>query len=247
MITATMTAQDIWISTYRDGERMRKKADVIARKLTGEARKRRVNSVCKCVDYSHGSIEYKIFVRGKRDTSWDWNCYVYCSESNEYVRMAYSVEAVMYISRLNTQALTPHFIRRISERLYHDSVFDTNRTLARFERDAMVSKRQMLACLYRNESTGDIVYSLLDGIALGHADAAKGIITLKTFVSYDMLKDSQRRAFDACTGLQAELRKKYGDDEEIGRRMCTDDEFADAVDRELDAYKPIYAEFFQKK
>lgn len=226
---------------------MRQKADVIARKLTKDARKRRVNSVCKCVDYSHDGIEYKIFVRGKRDTSWDWNCYVYCSENNEYVRMAYSVAAARYISKLNTQAFTPHFMRRVSERLYHDSVFDMNRTVARFERDAIVSRRQMLACLYRNESTGDVAYSLLDGIALGHVGAAKGIITFKTFVSYDMLKDSQRRAYDACTGLQAELRKKYGDDEEIGRQMCLNDAFADTVDREIDAYKPIYAEFFKNK
>lgn len=246
MITATMNVQDIWNSVCQNRERLRDVASGVAWKLTKEARKRRVNGVWKCMDYSHDGTKYKIAVHGKRDTSWDWACYIYCAENNMYVRMAYSAMAMMCVKKLNVQAFAPHFIRRVSERFYHDSIFDMNRTIARLERDIIVSKRLLFACLYYDESTEDVVYNFLGGIALGNIDSAKRITFFKTFVSYDMLKDSQRRAYDACTGLQTTMREKYGDDKKIGRRMCADKAFAFAVNKELDACKPIYAEFFKK-
>lgn len=247
MITATMTALDIWNCTLRDAEHIKRAVYSEARDLAKEAAKRRVGAVWKCIDYSRNGVKYKVVVYGKRNRTWGWLCHVYMPERNFYIRIVpYCIDGKLHIEKSRTQAYTPHFIRRASERLYHDGVFDINRTLARLNRDITVSKRMLHACLYYDESTGNAVYSFLDGIALGE-DRENGYVTFRTFVSYDMLKGSQRRAFDACIGLWATTNEKYGDDSDIAHRMCTDNAFAFAINRELDACKPIYAEFFKNK
>lgn len=214
-------------------------------KLYHEAKKRRVNAIWRCFDLTCGRVEYKAVIRTSVDKTCRLTLFAYCQESNLYIRIMPNEDFAAYLRHYNTQAFTPHFIRRFSERYYHDKAFDLNQTFARMEREFSRIGSGLALLLYYNKRNGNTAHAFFGGLALGTDGKEKLMTIYKTFVPYEMLGDTQRKAYDACSAMLAEQQKIYGED--LTDPMMTDDAFRDYLNERTLEYQPIYEEFFKQK
>lgn len=186
MITTTMTADEITRVFRGDMTRLNafwhSKEKILSRQLRHDMRRNPI--YCKTYDVSTRNADYKcicVVGRGLKASSY----MMYVKESNEYIPLT---DTTCRTSEILI-AVNIHTFRRISERYYHDEAFDLDRTMARY-----YSHPIMFAQVYIDESETHVVFAATGGIFLGTYESKKHIVHIKTFVSTDMLKVSQKEA-----------------------------------------------------
>lgn len=114
--------------------------------------------------------------------------YAYIKETNEWVCKMYGKKQCF--------AVTPHWLRRYGERVLGKQD-EPSKVLMQF-----VKRNDSSAVVYANGN--NLVRACRDGITLGRYDESRDMEVFKTFVGLDMLKRTQRAAYDAVQSLFAE-------------------------------------------
>lgn len=115
---------------------------------------------------------------------------MYIKETNEYVAVTAKAD------RYNAACIvfTPHYIRRMGERIYGDRDMEINKILTYF-----ILHFNSSICIYHNER--NFVFATKGGISLAIHDEKRDLMLMKTFVSKKMLKNTQIEAFDYVAAL----------------------------------------------
>lgn len=133
---------------------------------------------------------------------------------------------------------TSHFFDRYQERMKLKG--SVKNAVKRF-----FKKSKSMACLYwKNDQ---VVYAMDDGLVLGVADQKLGMYVGCTFVSYGLLKASQRAAFDKVRVVADEMRELHADLYDRGlsfkdAKRVVSDKFADVQE----AAEEIYSWYFEE-
>lgn len=238
MLTGTMNASDLQKVYDSDRERIYRflnhKEDVLRRQLKkGFARK-----CAKCYDYKTDRADYKlsICVYSRRSII---DVYMYVKETNEYVM----VTAVADYYQDACLVFTPHYIRRMGERLYGDKELDANKVLTNFILHSNTSIN-----LYHKGN--NYVFATQGGISLAIFDEKRNLMVMKTFVSVEMLKSTQITAWERVADM-IETFDRFVEDESARHGNTT----ADIVEKlsqeisklDLDEINNIYGEHFNKQ
>lgn len=189
MLTETMIAKDLQKVYENDKERILRFLDHKESELRRQLKKGFAYKCAKCYDYSTQNADYKLSlcVYKKRSIM---DVYMYIKETNEYV--AVTAKADMYNAACIV--FTPHYIRRMGERIYGDRDMEINKILTYF-----ILHFNSSICIYHNKR--NFVFATNGGISLAIYDEKRNLMLMKTFVSKEMLKSTQIEAFGQVAAL----------------------------------------------
>lgn len=238
MLTGTMNSEDLQRVYESDKERIFRFLNHKENELRRQLKKGFSTKCAKCYDYHTPNADYKLTLctYSRRSII---DVYMYIKETNEYVVAS---------ARTNERdkaclVFTPHYIRRMGERIYGDRDMDVNKVLTYFILHSNTSIN-----IYHKDR--NYVYAMHGGISLALYDAKRDLMLLKTFVSIEMLKSTQKTAFERV----ASLVERYDDfmENEAARNGYAADELLLALSREcstldLDEVNNIYGQFFKKE
>lgn len=113
--------------------------------------------------------------------------YAYIAETNEWITKQYG--------KYEASALTAHCLHRYSERALGQTGMTAEKVMMQ-----MVKRNGLYIVVYADEKD-NFVRACRDGIFLGRRDNARSVEVFKTFVSMEMLKQTQRAAYDEVQSL----------------------------------------------
>lgn len=231
MLTARSTPEDIARFIEKNAERMAGIEEELGRQLRKLCIRNRMKtaarSVVKTVDGTRVAFLCRYELRG-----FGFVCYhqMYVSETNEWLSRVYARSDCAF-------SITAHCVRRYAERCLGDRDMPAEKVLMQ------LTKRN--ACFYTvyYDDAGHQVRACRDGLFLCLMDERRSILVQKTFVSMDMLKRTQRAAYDAVQRLF--LREGFGVSETVESALNSrfDALVIPTCERAID----IYAEFFKDK
>ena len=238
MIIKTMTKNELTRIFDRDTDRLESfwwlKEKILSRQLRQDMRRNIVYR--KTYDVRTKNADYKcvcIIGRGVRSVSY----LMHVHENNEYIPITNTTCRVSEV----LQAISVHTFRRISERYYHDTEFNLDKTIARY-----YSCPLMGLVLYANREDRRMVCATTGGIFLGTYDPDRYIMHVRTFVSNDMLKESQLEAVKKVVFILDSFPKKQAgslkEAELIAHKnsvLCHNADFERVYE--------IYGEYFKEK
>lgn len=164
---------------------------------------------------------------------------MYIKETNEYIlvtaKASQNDDACM--------VFTPHYIRRMGERIYGDKEMEVNKILTYFILHSNTSIN-----IYHHDR--NYVFATKGGISLAIFDERRNLMVLKTFVSVEMLKNTQIEAWNRVAGI-IETFDKFVEDESARNGTTTTDllrQLSVEISKlDLDEINNIYGEHFNKK
>ena len=238
MLTGTMNAEDLHRIYDVDMLRIYNFLNHKENELRRQLKKGFSKKCAKCYDYHTPNADYKlalcVYVRRSI-----FDVYMYIKETNEYV----VVTAKARQESSSCLVFTPHYIRRLSERMYGVEQTDVNKTLTKFIMDCNTS-------IYLYNRGLQFVFALHNGISLAQYDKKRDLMLMKTFVSTDMLKDTQIAAWVRVADYVAKFDRLV---EENGARYgytyadIINKLSAEMVDINFDEITKIYGDYFNKK
>lgn len=238
MLTGTMNAEDLQNVYACDKERIYSFLNHKEKELRRQLKKGFSKKCAKCYDYHTTKADYKlalcVYVRRSI-----FDVYMYIKETNEYV----VVSAKAHQESNSCLVFTPHYIRRLAERMYGVELTDVNNILTRFVMDCNTS-------IYLYNRDKQFVFALHNGISLAQYDGKRDLMLMKTFVSTSMLKDTQIAAWGRVADYVVKFDKLV---EENGARFgYTYNDIVDKLRREMryidfDEIRNIYGDYFKKK
>lgn len=240
MITGTMTGRELYAIFQRDRAALDRFADVKTKKLARELRKGFGEFTSQCYDCKVRDVEYKVCVLVNKGTSrkgYFYDVFMYCKETNDYY-----AAAVLDNELINQEqfSYTTHFLHRYAERGLGVSEMPINRILAHIEREIAYT-----VLLYEDGDEKVLASSM--GLFLQKYDHARGINVCKTFISVEMMRASQIKAFE----LVADLIKKHsvrfrktGHCESIAREFAEDCLTNGVFQKDL---QDAYGEYFKRR
>lgn len=236
MLTGTMTAKDIRKVYESDKERIFRFLNHKENDLRRSLKKGFAKKCAKCYDYKTDHADYKlsICVYSKRSII---DVYMYILETNEYV----VVTAEANGSNTSCLVFTPHYIRRMGELIYGDRDMDINKILTYFILHSNTSIN-----IYHNEP--NYVFAINGGISLAIYDNKRDLMLMKTFVSVEMLKSSQIKAWKRVSNLIEQFDKFIEDysDRYGYSRWQIQEQFRNEISMlELEEINEIYGEHFK--
>lgn len=233
MIVATMTEREITQILLNDIDRV-KAFDVHKEKvLMRELRKSRRDLVAQSYEYHTNNANYILVLRVHR------NGYV------SRLRFAFIEETLEYVSPITMGSVrglmsySTHLLRRYAERVLHDTSLPIKTILLKFTENFIAS------CIYSDGKR--FVSGCKDGICLGMFDEKRGFFVFKTFVSVDMLKESQFAAWNKVEShyrYSLEVKRKYGLYSEEFQRLLAS--FPEERRLTVEEAQNIYASYFDK-
>ncbi len=239
MITASMTANEIRKVRNMDEPRINdfqmRKADELKR----EMKRQKVKSISKTYDFVTPNAEYCIAINVKRGDIFASGVFVYIKETNEYIPM--SRTSVLHEDCF---AMSVHFIKRYAER-HLKKEFPPKKILSKFFTSFIGAVR-----IHLDEKRNRAVFAVPEGLVLATYEMGKHIIHYRTFVSIDMLKDTQLKSYEkirsfllGSCGKIVEARNK-GDDDLLEAAYVS--AYKDAELLDTSEAKAIYGSFFEK-
>lgn len=239
MITASMTASDIRRVRNMDESRISsfqmRKADELKREL----KRQKVKGFSKTYDFATPNAEYCISINVKHGDVFASGVFVYVKETNEYVPMSRT-------SALHDDcfAMSVHFIKRYAER-HLKKELPPKKILSKFLTSFIGAVR-----IHLDEKKNRAVFAVPEGLILATYEMGKHIIHYRTFVSVDMLKDTQLKSYEkirdfllGSCGKIIEARNT-GNDDLLEAAYITAYKEAELLD--TSEAKAIYASFFEK-
>lgn len=239
MITSKMNASEIAKIRIKDNERIKafqvNKAAELRRQLGKTGAKR----ISTCVDFKTPNAEYKIsFNVYSGGDNFFSGVFAYLREDNVYIAMSTPVKDKEYY-----MAMSPHFFNRYAER-HLKKKMTISKAMSFFFYDFMGA-----IGIYGDED-GKFVYAIDSGIMLGIFDFDRQILFIKTFVSLDMLKESQLKSFEKVKANLDEARRrvmesrKSDDNEKVNWEF--DKAYKDLLSVDATEARDIYATFFEE-
>lgn len=238
MITSRMNASEIAKIRIKDNERIKafqvNKAAELRRQLkkTGEKR------ISTCVDFKTPNAEYKVSFNVYSGNNFFSGVFAYLREDNVYIAMSTPVKDKEYY-----MAMSPHFFNRYAER-HLKKKMTISKVMSYFFYDFMGA-----IGIYGDED-GKFVYAIDSGIMLGIFDFDRQILFIKTFVSLDMLKETQLRSFEKIKVNLDETRRrvmesrKSDDNEKVNFEF--DKAYKNLLSVDATEARDIYATFFEE-
>lgn len=199
MIVATMTSKEIAQVFLMDIDRVKAFASHREKELARELRKSRKEMVVQSYEYHTDNGDYILVLRLNKKG--------YVSR----LRFAFIQETLEYVSPVTMgnvkgmMSYSAHLFRRYAERVWHDKSLPMKTVILKFTKDFIGS------CIYYDGKR--MVSACEQGICLGEYDEKRDLIIFKTFVSLDLLKDSQLMAWNKVEKYfehTLEARRKYG-------------------------------------
>lgn len=238
MITDSMNASDLYRIRKADDGRLK----VFQRNKEGELyrslRRNKVNSIITAYDYKTSNADYKVtfYIRGKQVSV--SGIFGFVKERNAYIAMTSVQKAEDYY-----MAFSIHLIKRYAERYLKKNI-SVPKALSHFVYDHTGSM------LIYWDGNNRLVYAINGGIMLGIADPNKHIVYMNTFVSLDMLKDSQVKSYDKIRLFVEEAKKRLAYARGSGNLAQCDVAcgliYKDMAELDLEEAKEIYATFFER-
>lgn len=239
MITASMTANEMRKVRSMDESRINAFQLQKAEELKREMRRQRVKSMAKTYEFVTPNADYFIVVSVKHGGIFAAGVFVYLKETNEYIPMTRK-------SKLHDDyfAMSVHFIKRYAERHLKKNLPPV-KVLPKFFMSFIGAVR-----LYFDEATKRVVFAVPEGLVLATYDLGKHIIHYKTFVSTEMLKESQYSSYKKISAFLQESCNRIveardtGDDVKL--EAAYKDFYMDAELLDTSEAKAIYSSFFEK-
>lgn len=238
MLTGTMNATDLHKVYECDKERLFRFLHHKEAELRRQLKKGFSKKCAKCYDYHTSNADYKlsICVYSRRSII---DVYMYVKETNEYI---------VVTARANNDddaclVFTPHYIRRMGERIYGDKEMEVNKILTYFILHSNTSIN-----IYHDDR--NFVFAMQGGISLALLDKKRNVMVMKTFVSTEMLKSTQIEAWERVANIIEHFDTLTED--ETGRNGFTSAdvlyELSNEVSKlDLDEINKIYGEYFIKR
>lgn len=239
MITSSMTAADIVKIRLKDNERLRTFQVNKAGELRRQLRKTGAKKISTCVDFNTPNAEYKIsFNVYSGGDNFFSGVFAYLREDNVYIPMSTPVKNKEYY-----MAMSPHFFNRYAER-HLKKKMTISKVMSFFFYDFMG------AIGIYGDDDGRFVYAIDSGIMLGIFDFDRQILFIKTFVSLDMLKESQMKSFEKVKANLDEARKRVMESRKSDNNERVNWEFdkayKDLLSVDATEAREIYATFFEE-
>lgn len=238
MLTGTMNAADLHKVYECDKERLfcflhHKETDLRRQLKKGFSKK-----CAKCYDYRTSNAEYKLSICAYSRRS-IIDVYMYIKETNEYIMV--TARANLYDDAC--LVFTPHYIRRMGERIYGDKDMEVNKILTYFILHSNTSIN-----IYHDDRK--YVFALQGGISLAQLDKKRNLMVMKTFVSTEMLKNTQIAAWERVASIIEHFDTLTED--EVGRNGFTSADVLYELSKEvssldLEEINNIYGDYFNKK
>lgn len=240
MITGTMTGRELHAIFCKDRAALDRFAEEKVKKLARELRKGFCDFATQCYDVRIRDVGYKVCVLVNKGTSrkgYFYDVFMYCKETNDYY-----AAAVLDNEWLNQEqfSYTTHFLHRYAERALGDPDMSINRIIAHIEREVAYS-----VLLYTDGDDKVLASSM--GLFLQKYDRARGINVCKTFVSVEMMRTSQIKAFELIGGLikkHSERFTRSGHTESIAKDFAEDCLRNGVFQKDL---SDAYGEYFKKR
>ncbi len=237
MLTGTMNAKDFRKVYKSDRDRIYRYLYHREAELRRQMKKGFSKKCAKCYDYHTPSADYKLSmcVYSRRCII---DVYMYIKETNEYVVVT-AKDALADDTCL--VVFTPHYIRRMGERIHGDRNMDVNKILTYF-----ILHSNTAINIYHKGN--DYVFAIHGGISLARYDSKRELMVLKTFVSKEMLKNTQKVAFGRVASLVDKFDKFTEDESE--RNGNTSRTILSQMGKELDEIdleeiNDIYGQYFK--
>lgn len=238
MITRCMTAADIAKIRIKDNERLRTFQVNKASELRRQLRRTGARKISTCVDFKTPNAEYKVSFNVYGGENFFSGVFAYLREDNVYIAMSTPVKDKEYY-----MAMSPHFFNRYAER-HLKKKMTISKAMSYFFYDFMGA-----IGIYGDEE-GRFVYAIDSGIMLGIFDFDRQILFIKTFVSLDMLKETQLRSFEKIKANLDEARKRIVESRRSDNNEKVNFEFdkayKDLLDVDATEARDIYATFFEE-
>lgn len=202
MIIGSMTGRELFEIFKKDKSMLEKFAIEKAKKLIRELRKGMGQCTTQCYDFkTKDATEYKVCVYVNRGNirQFYFDMFIYCKETNDYVCATSLLDEENSAEQFS---YTPHFLRRYAERALGIENMPINRVLAHIEREVAYT-----VLIYKNDTSKVVATSM--GLYLQKIDYKRGINICKTFVSVDMFKSSQIKAYMVVADLIKEYSERY--------------------------------------
>lgn len=234
MLVATMTSREVFDVMQKDVDRLAAFSYHKEKSLMSELRKSRREMVSQSYDYHTPNADYIIVLRCNRKGYVSRMRFAFIEETLEYVSSAIQGKSKGVVS------YSVHLLRRYAERVLHDSSLPMRKIFLKFCQDSV------FACIYTDKDY--LVTATETGICLGKYDQTRDIIVNRTFVSRDMLKETQLSAWNKVerfVKVALDARNKYGMNSKEFQAILRAIPQEMALSREEAA--KIYASYFEKE
>lgn len=238
MITSRMNASEIAKIRIKDNERIKAFQVNKAAELRRQLKKTGAKRISTCVDFKTPNAEYKVSFNVYSGDNFFSGVFAYLREDNVYITMSTPVKDKEYY-----MAMSPHFFNRYAER-HLKKKMTISKVMSYFFYDFMGA-----IGIYGDED-GKFVYAIDSGIMLGIFDFDRQILFIKTFVSLDMLKETQLRSFEKIKANLDETRRrvmesrKSDDNEKVNFEF--DKAYKNLLSVDATEARDIYATFFEE-
>ena len=193
MLTASMNSSDLLRILSADHERIIKWGQYRIKELRSELLRGMKEKIWKYYDYHTDNTDYIIVIHCNRAGKFGILRFPYIKETNEYLSKIQCVPGYC--------AMSVHMLHRYAERVLNNKDLSIGETLLAF------SKLNMSIVIYYDDT--NFVAANERGLVLMKYDARRDIICMKTFVSLDLLKESQYSAWEkVCQILKSKLEFK---------------------------------------
>ncbi len=147
-------------------------------------------NAAEIVDYDVNGVSYKSVIFVPNIGGVLSLPYIYLKDTNEYLFVPDDIFDDPALKELPLHAFSVHLLKRIAERRFHDKDMGIDEIL--IKSGQLESNRE--TPIYTTPDGSSVVFATKDGIYLSSYDKKTGIYHHKTFVSEDMLGESQRKA-----------------------------------------------------
>lgn len=235
-----MTERELYAIYCKDSDMIGRFATAKAKTMFHWLRKGFGQHKTHCYDYkTRQGTEYKLLITVNRGQSGSYYCepFVYCKETNDY----YPATTLQHEGEYDAEhyTYTTHFLHRYAERALGVPDMPVNKILVRIQSDVVYA-----VTVYQNGDNR--VQAIPNGIILQRHDNKRGIYACKTFVSVDMMRSSQIKAFSVVADLLRKYTAQFHNkvDESIILRSFEKD-FIDNGVMGPDIFR-MYGEYFKK-
>lgn len=180
MLTASMNSSDLLRILSADHEKIIKWGQYRIKELRSELLRGMKDKIWKYYDYHTDNADYIIVIHCNRAGKFGIIRFAYIKETNEYLTKIQCVPGY--------NAISVHMLHRYAERVLNNKDLSIGETLLAF------SKLNMSIVIYYDDT--NFVAANERGLVLMKYDARRDIICMKTFVSLDLLKESQYSAWE---------------------------------------------------
>ena len=180
MLTSSMKSSDLLRILSADHERIVRWGQYRIKEMRSELLRGMKDKIWKYFDYHTDNADYIIVIHCNRAGKFGIIRFAYIKETNEYLTKIQCVPGY--------NAISVHMLHRYAERVLNNKDLSIGETLLAF------SKLNMSIVIYYDDT--NFVAANERGLVLMKYDARRDIICMKTFVSLDMLKESQYSAWE---------------------------------------------------